>query len=150
MRSYRIDEILCTQVKTVKWVNEQDANEEIAKRDKRIAELIADYSRTSEAMFSWQNKLSCAQDELIVVKAELDTLKACSVSGMDLTSKIPVGSAKMITNEQLLILVKNGLQPLFKGTLADIAQELLNYREAERASDLNCTTEEFKTSNSKQ
>ena len=52
MRSYRVDEILCTPVKTGKGVNEQDANEEIAKRDKRIAELIADYSRTSEAMFA--------------------------------------------------------------------------------------------------
>ena len=97
MRSYRVDEILCIPVKTVKWVNEQDVAEEIAKRDKRIAELIDDYARTSEAVFAWQDKLSRAQDELTVIKAELAALKACSVSGMDLTSKIPVGSEKMIT-----------------------------------------------------
>ena len=48
----------------------------------------------------------------------------------------------VFNDEQLLILLKNGLQPLFEGTLADIAQELLNYRKAERASDLNCATEE--------
>ncbi len=141
MKSYRVDEILCTPVKTGKFVNEQDANEEIAKRDKRIAELIDDYARTSEAMFAWQDKLSRAQDELTVIKAELDALKACSVFAVDLTSKIPDGSAKIITDEQLLILVNNGLQPLFEGTLADIAQELLKYRKAERASDLNRTTE---------
>ena len=94
--------------------------------------------------------MSRAQDELTVIKAELDALKACSVSGMDLTRKIPDGSAKMITNEQLLILVKNGLQSLFEGTLADIAQELLNYRKAERATEVAYTTEEFKVSDPEQ